>query len=98
MRPMNWKFAVLLPTTLAAPGSMGGSKEKARERAEEVRKLNEWLGFLAWTQIYRQDKGGAELERELRAWVRAFPDSTQPHLGLGIHYQQLGEAALKKLR
>lgn len=81
----------LMTFYLAAPGSMGGSKEKAREQAEGVRALHEWLGFQAWIQIYRQDNDRAELERELRGWVQAFPDSMQPYLGLGTHLQQISE-------
>lgn len=81
----------LMSYYLVAPGAVGGSKEKAREQALEIRNLNDWLGFVAWTQIYRQDGDAAALVQESHAWIQAFPDSAQPYLGLGVHLQQTGE-------
>jgi tetratricopeptide (TPR) repeat protein len=81
----------LMTYYLVAPGVMGGSKEKARAAAEEVRKRSAWLGYQAWVQIYQNEKDAAGAERELRTGIRTFPDSAQPYLGLGTLYQQSGE-------
>lgn len=78
----------LMSFYLAAPGVMGGSQEKARVAAEEVRKLSAWLGFQAWAQIYRHEQDAAGVERELRTGIQTFPDSALPYLSLGSHYQQ----------
>lgn len=78
----------LMSFYLVAPGVMGGSREKARAAAEEVRKRSAWLGYQAWAQIYRHEQDAAGIERELRTGVQTFPDSAQPYLELGIHYQQ----------
>ena len=63
---------------------MGGSVEKARAQAEEIRKLDALRGTLSYAAIAedRKDKAGAE--REYRSAVAAFPESLSARYQLGL--------------
>ena len=39
-----------------APGIVGGSKEKAREFAAKLKKLDKYMGYLAFARIYQKEK------------------------------------------
>jgi tetratricopeptide (TPR) repeat protein len=83
----------LMTFYLVAPGAVGGSKEKARAAAEEVRQRSAWLGFQAWASIYQRSDEMTAAEKELRAGLTAFPDSALPYMWLGSLYQQPAEYA-----
>jgi tetratricopeptide (TPR) repeat protein len=83
--------AGLMQFYLLAPGVMGGSVDKAREQAAEVRRRNPYRGaFLAATIAQRQkDVGGAM--REYQALVAQYPDSVAPWSALATLHGQRKE-------
>ena len=76
----------LISYYLQAPGMVGGSVEKAREQAAEVRKRDALRGALAYASIAEDRKDLAGAEREYRAAAAAHPDSLSPRYGLGIFF------------
>jgi tetratricopeptide (TPR) repeat protein len=76
----------LLQYYLVVPGIMGGSDEKAREQAAEIRSRNPFRGHLAAGAIAEHRKDNAGAEREYTAAVTAFPDSLQGAYALASFY------------
>jgi tetratricopeptide (TPR) repeat protein len=74
----------LISYYLQAPGMVGGSVEKAREQAAEVRKLDALRGALAHASIAEDQKDFAGAEREHRSAIAGFPDSLSARYALGI--------------
>ncbi len=74
---------------LEAPGIMGGSVEKAKEQAGEIRKRDALRGALLFASIAEQKKDVAGAEREYLAATRAFPDSLVPRYALGTFYTRI---------
>lgn len=62
---------------MAAPGIMGGSKEKAREQAAEVARLDPYQGELSWALIASSERNNAELEKRYKAALSLKPDGWQ---------------------
>jgi tetratricopeptide (TPR) repeat protein len=60
---------------LAAPGVMGGSKEKAKTEAAIIAKLNSFRGHFAMARIALDQKDLAGEEKAYRAALAEFPDS-----------------------
>jgi len=58
-----------------APGVMGGSKQKAREQAAEIRRRNAYRGAFAAAMIHGAERNFAAAEAEYRAALRQYPDS-----------------------
>lgn len=73
---------------LQAPGIMGGSKEKAKQYADEMKRLDPWVGGFTLANVYTDMKDNDAAEREYLALAHAFPDSTQPVVQLAVGYQQ----------
>jgi tetratricopeptide (TPR) repeat protein len=63
---------------LAAPGVMGGSKEKAKAEAAIIAKLSPFRGHFAAARIANDQKDLAGEEKALRAAAAEFPDSARP--------------------
>ena len=69
-----------------APGFAGGSKEKAREMAAEIRKRNAYRGGIAVANLCSAEKDEACLEREVSGLMAAYPDSTSLYVSLAALY------------
>lgn len=68
---------------LNAPGFMGGSDEKAREQADEIRKRSAARGHVAWAIVHAAKKNPAAAENELAAAIRMAPSDPRPRFLLG---------------
>ena len=69
-----------------APGFVGGSRQKARETALEIKRRNAYRGSLDVASVCLGDKDFACVERELLALRQAYPDSATPHNQLAAFY------------
>ena len=72
---------------LLAPGFMGGSVDKAREQAAEIKKRDSVRGSLALVSVHLDQKDTAAAERELKSAIQATPADPRPRLLLGAVYQ-----------
>ena len=80
----------LLSYYLYAPGIVGGSLEKARVQAGEIRRRNAYRGGVAYAQIATHERDGPGAARELEALTEQFPDSTTPYVALATGYGERG--------
>lgn len=71
---------------LQAPGFLGGSKDKAREMINEVRKRNGYRGAVLSASICSSQKDDACVEREIKAIIAAYPDSSGSYASLTAFY------------
>ncbi len=71
---------------LQAPGVLGGSKDKAREVINEVKKRNAYRGAVLSASICNSRKDNACVEREIRAIIAAYPDSSGSYSSLAAFY------------
>jgi len=79
----------LLQFYLMAPGIMGGSKDKAREQAEEIKKQNAYQGHLAFGFIHTVNEEFDQAEKEYQFAIKANPDHFQAYYSLGyLHARQ----------
>lgn len=69
-----------------APGFVGGSKDKAREMALEIRKRNPYRGSIAAANLCAADKDTLCVERELQGMVTTYPDSPAVYASLSAFY------------
>lgn len=74
-----------------APGIMGGSKDKAKEQAEEIKKRNEHQGHLAFGLIFMVNEEFERAETEYQAAIRANPDDFQAYYQLDYLYARQKE-------
>ena len=72
-----------------APGFLGGSKEKAREMALEIKKRNAYRGSIAAANLCAADKDLTCVERELAGMVATYPDSAAVYASLAAFYANL---------
>lgn len=72
----------LMQYYIQAPGFMGGSEQKGREQAFEIRKRSPYRGAFLYAQLAARSKDGAGVVRELEGLTRQFPDSVAPYLQL----------------
>ena len=82
--------ANLIQYYVQAPGLLGGSKEKAVEQAEEIRKRNALRGYLELGALYEREKRFADAEK---AYLAASQEPSDRHVGkyrLGVFYQNAG--------
>jgi tetratricopeptide (TPR) repeat protein len=79
--------ADLVQYYLQAPGFMGGSVEKAREQAAEIRKRDATRGILASVTIRFHEKDAAGAERELTEAIQKAPAEPRLRLALANLYQ-----------
>jgi tetratricopeptide (TPR) repeat protein len=83
----------LIDYYLFAPGFMGGSDDKAREQATEIRKRDSFQGHRAFARIYNHGKQTDLARNELIAAVREQPSLPKTHYTLGTFY--IGEKNYK---
>lgn len=79
------RFA-LIEYYLRAPAILGGSLEKARDEAGEVRKRNALEGHRAFGRIAELRKDPDRAFEEYRQALAEFPDSPEPSYWLGALY------------
>ena len=72
----------LMQYYLVAPGIMGGSVERAREQAQEIRRRNPYRGAYAAGRIAARQKDTATVAREYRQLIAQYPDSSGPWASL----------------
>ena len=72
---------------LEAPGIAGGSADKATAEAERIRALSAYHGGFAQAKIAERAKDFQRAEREYRALVSAYPDSSRPVVSLALLLQ-----------
>src|SRR5262249_24461817 len=80
----------LIQYYVQAPGLLGGSKQKAFEQAEEIRRRNALRGYLELGALYERDKRFAEARQ---AYRNAAKEKSGRHGGeyrLGVFYQNTG--------
>lgn len=70
-----------------APGIMGGSKDKARQQAEEIRRRDPYRGGLEAAGLASKEKDVARVQREYEQLATQFPDSLAP--GVNVAALQL---------
>jgi tetratricopeptide (TPR) repeat protein len=79
----------LMQYYLMAPGIMGGSKDKAKEQAEEIKKLDPLMGHQAFGLVYETEKDYDKAEKEYLAAVEQRPDSLDSYYALGYFYGRI---------
>jgi tetratricopeptide (TPR) repeat protein len=78
----------LMQYYLFAPGIVGGSKAKAREQAEEIRKRDAMRGHAAFGFIYGREEKYDEAETEFLAAIEVAGDRVEPYYWAGYFYSQ----------
>lgn len=73
---------------LQAPGLAGGGKEKAKNEAEEIIKINPVQGHLALAQVYENEDNYQKAENEYIQATQVNPGNTDPYFNLGLYYQR----------
>lgn len=81
----------LLSYYVIAPGFMGGSREKARQQAAEIRRRNPLRGRIAFAAVAEDARDMAGAEREMIAATTEHPDSTIGWYTLGGFYTRTGQ-------
>jgi tetratricopeptide (TPR) repeat protein len=76
----------LIDYYLGAPGMLGGSVEKARAQAAEIRRRDEYRGALADARIAEDQKNMAGADRAYQQAIRTRPDSLAARYALGNFY------------
>ncbi len=69
-----------------APGFLGGSKEKSREMALEIKKRNPYRGSIAIANLCGVEKDTLCVEHELQGIVVSYPDSGGAYALLAAFY------------
>lgn len=72
---------------LIAPGFLGGSVEKAKEQAAEIKKRDALRGAQAFATIHMNQKDFAAAERELKEAIQKAPADPRPRVVLASIYQ-----------
>ncbi len=78
----------LITYYLLAPGILGGSVDKARAQAAEMRARNPYRGGMAFAQVALHEKDVPGAARELEALTRQYPDSAAPYVMLATGYEE----------
>lgn len=73
-----------------APGIIGGGKDKARNQAEALMRLNPAMGHWVLARIAEKDKNPALAEREYREEIAASHGGARGWLDLGNFYKYAG--------
>jgi tetratricopeptide (TPR) repeat protein len=71
---------------LKAPGFMGGSKDKARQEALEIKKRNGYRGAFAAASVCAELKDQACVENEFRSLMTSYADSSAGYTQLTAFY------------
>jgi len=71
-----------------APGFLGGSHDRAKAMAKELRTLNPYRGALAEATIAEGEKNAAGAEAEYRMLLKNYPDSAESMVRVATRYEQ----------
>jgi len=71
---------------LKAPGIVGGSVDKARAQAAEMKRLDPYRGELALLKVAQRSNDTTAVVRGYEALIAAFPDSAGPYSVLAVTY------------
>ncbi len=71
---------------LQAPGFLGGSKDKARAMAMEIRKRNAYRGAIVTANICTDSKDVVCVQRELQSLIANYTDSVAGYTALAASY------------
>jgi tetratricopeptide (TPR) repeat protein len=86
--PQNIDARVDLITYLVeAPGFLGGSHDRAKAMARELRTLNPYRGALAAGTIAESEGNPAGAQAEYRTLMQSYPDSAEPVMRIASRYQ-----------
>jgi tetratricopeptide (TPR) repeat protein len=72
---------------LHSPAFLGGSVERARHEAEEMRKIDPVAGRMMLANVHFQQKEPARAEKEYQAAIQEVPKDLRPRMALGYLYQ-----------
>jgi tetratricopeptide (TPR) repeat protein len=86
-RHVNARFG-LMEFYLIAPGIMGGSVEKAKHEAREIRRIDPLAGTRAAARIHLYEKNYDAAEKEYLEAQRLHPENRDLRFGLGLFYVQ----------
>jgi len=73
----------LLNYLLQAPGFMGGGKDKAKQQAEEIKKIDEENGYIAMASVYESEKQLDLAENALRQVINMDSTNLDNYMRLG---------------
>jgi len=76
----------LITYYVRVPGFMGGSKEKAREMALEIKKRNPYRGSMSAANLCAATSDTLCVERELQQMLTSYPDSPAVYASLAALY------------
>lgn len=86
--PQNSDARVDLITYLVeAPGFLGGSHDRAKAMARELRTLNPYRGALAAGTIAKSEGNTIGAQAEYRTLMQSYPDSAEPVMRIATFYQ-----------
>jgi tetratricopeptide (TPR) repeat protein len=71
---------------IEAPGIAGGSKDKAREMAEEIGRVDPSMGYLAQAEIARSNKESDKLEQLYLSAIKANPKNIEALVAMSQFY------------
>lgn len=74
-----------------APGFLGGSKEKARAMALEIKKRDAYRGSLSVANLCAAENDTACVEREMQDVTAKYPDSGAVYASLAAFYSSQGQ-------
>ncbi len=87
LNPNNLDARMALLQFLAvAPGIIGGSKDGARDQAEQIRQRDDYRGHLAFGLIHAVEERHDLAEQEFRAAIALKPDEPQAYYQLAFLY------------
>jgi len=69
-----------------APAILGGSFQKAREQADDIRAIDPYLGTLAHAGIYAEEGEGEKAVTLYKKAIRMFPERWQAYQRFGNYY------------
>ncbi|MBN2415404.1 hypothetical protein JXO52_06165 [bacterium] len=72
---------------LAAPGIVGGGKDKAEREAQEIFARDSTAGYMAWGQYYTHNDDLEKAEAAYRALLQLKPGSGYHRVNFGLMYQ-----------
>ncbi len=71
---------------LQAPAIVGGSVDKARAQAAEMKRIDPYRGELAALKVAQRSNDTSAVIRGYETLIEAFPDSVGPHSALAVIY------------
>lgn len=101
LRPSNLEARRdLITFYVNAPRVVGGSRSRAVEQADEIKRRDPYLGHLAWAAVHQDDGAFDAAQAEYRAAIELSQRLADPYYGLGYlqqHHEQF-EAAYSTFR